>query len=112
MTATEPAPGGPLIARIWRGAVRTDRAAAYVHYIVGTGMTEYRRTAGNRGAQMLTRDLSDGRTEVITLSWWDSLDSIRGFAGDDITAAVFYPEDDAYLIDRDVTVTHYEVRDS
>ena len=37
------------------------------------------------------------------------LDSIRGFAGDDIEVAVFYPEDDDFLIDRELTVTHYEV---
>jgi len=101
-----------VIARIWRGTVRTGRAAEYVDYIAGTGMAEYRRTPGNQGAQMLTRDLGDGRTEVITMSWWESLDSISGFAGDDISAAVFYPEDDEFLLDRDETVRHYEVRDS
>ncbi len=98
-----------MIARIWRGWVRTDRAAAYVGYIIGTGIAEYRQTPGNLGAQMLTRDLGDGRTEVLTLSWWESLDSIRGFAGDDISVAVYYPEDDDYLVDRESTVTHYEV---
>jgi heme-degrading monooxygenase HmoA len=58
---------------------------------------------------MWIRDLGDGRTEVLTLSWWDSLDSIRGFAGDDIDVAVYYPEDEDYLIDRELTVSHYEV---
>jgi heme-degrading monooxygenase HmoA len=100
-----------MIARIWRGWVRTDRAAEYVDYIVGTGMAEYRNTPGNRDAQMLTRDLGDGRTEVVTMSWWDSLDSIRAFAGDDITAAKYYPEDEDFLIAHEDTVTHYEVRD-
>jgi heme-degrading monooxygenase HmoA len=98
-----------MIARIWRGWVSTERAAAYVDYVTGTGIAEYRDTAGNLGAQMLTRDLGDGRTEVVTLSWWESLDSIRGFAGDDISLAVFYPEDDDYLVDRETTVTHFEV---
>jgi heme-degrading monooxygenase HmoA len=98
-----------MIARIWRGWVRTEEAPAYVDYIIGTGIAEYRNTPGNRGAQMLTRDLGDGRTEVLTLSWWESLDSIRGFAGDDISVAVFYPEDDDYLIDRETTVSHFDV---
>ncbi len=98
-----------MIARIWRGWVRTPQAAEYVEYIMGTGIAEYRRTPGNLGAQMLTRELDDGRTEVLTLSWWDSRDSIRAFAGDDIEAAVFYPEDDRYLVDRETTVRHYEV---
>ena len=34
---------------------------------------------------------------------------IAGFAGDDIARAVFYPEDDRYLVDRETTVTHFEV---
>lgn len=98
-----------MIARIWRGWVATDRSRDYVAYIEATGLAEYRRTAGNSGAQMLTRDLGDGRTEVLTLSWWDSLDVVREFAGDDVDQAVFYSEDDDYLLDRETTVRHYEV---
>jgi heme-degrading monooxygenase HmoA len=94
---------------MWRGWVRTEDRAAYVGYIEGTGMTEYRRTPGNQGAWMLTRELGDGRTEVVTLSFWASRESIRGFAGDDIERAVFYPEDDRYLVDRETTVTHFDV---
>jgi hypothetical protein len=48
-------------------------------------------TAGNRGAWMLRRDEGD-RTEFITLSMWESEDAIRAFVGDDIEAAVLYPE--------------------
>ncbi len=98
-----------MIARTWRGWVRTDRAAEYVDYITGTGIAGYRRTPGNRGAQMWTRDLGDGRTEVTTVSWWDSLADIHGFAGEDIGRAVFYPRDDDFLIDRETTVSHHEV---
>ena len=98
-----------MIARTWRGSVRTLDREAYIAYIERTGMTEYRQTPGNLGAYMLARDLGDGRTEVITLSFWESREAIRGFAGDDIEQAVFYPEDDRYLVDRDPTVTHHEV---
>ncbi len=101
-----------MIARIWRGWVATERVDDYVGYIEGTGIAEYRRTPGNLGAQMLTRDLGEGRTEVLTLSWWESLESVRGFAGDDIEVAKLYPDDDDYLVDREVTVTHYEVASS
>jgi heme-degrading monooxygenase HmoA len=99
-----------MIARMWRGWVRTDRAADYVAYVEETGLAGYRGTPGNRGAEMWVRDLGDGRTEVTTISWWESLEDIRGFAGDDIGTAVFYPEDDAYLIERETTVTHHEVK--
>ena len=98
-----------MIARMWRGWVRTENRDTYVAYIEETGMAEYRRTAGNLGAHMLTRNLDDGRTEIVTLSFWESREVISGFAGDDISRAVFYPEDDRYLVDREVSVTHYEV---
>jgi heme-degrading monooxygenase HmoA len=98
-----------VIARMWRGWVRTADRADYVDYIEGTGMAEYRATAGNQGAWMLARDLGDGRTEIVTLSFWTSRDAVRGFAGDDIERAVFYPEDERFLVDREATVTHFDV---
>jgi heme-degrading monooxygenase HmoA len=98
-----------MIARMWRGWVATDRVDDYVRYIEDTGIAEYRETPGNLGAQILTRDVGDGRTEVLTLSWWTSAESIRGFAGDDIDVAKFYPEDDEFLVGRETTVAHYHV---
>jgi heme-degrading monooxygenase HmoA len=100
-----------MIARIWRGVVRREDADVYGRYIGETGLAGYAATAGNRGAWLLRRD--DGeRTEFVTFTLWDSLDAIRSFAGDDPETAVYYPEDDRYLIERDITVKHYEVTDS
>ncbi|HVV59640.1 MAG TPA: hypothetical protein VHC45_14875 [Gaiellaceae bacterium] len=97
-----------MIARMWRGWTRREDADEYAAYIDGTGMDEYRRTPGNRGAWMLRRDDGD-RTEFVTLSFWDSLDAIRGFAGDDIERAVYYPEDERFLVAHEDTVTHWQV---
>jgi heme-degrading monooxygenase HmoA len=99
-----------VIARIWRGVVRSEDGDDYADYIRDTGFNQYAGTAGNRGAWMLRRDDGD-RTEFITYSLWESVDAIRAFAGDDIDAAVYYPEDERYLIERDATVSHYEVVD-
>jgi heme-degrading monooxygenase HmoA len=98
-----------MIARTWRGVVQRDDAEEYARYIRETGFAEYGETAGNRGAWLLRRDDGD-RTEFITLSLWDSKDAISAFAGDDIEAAVLYPEDERYLIGGS-TVAHYEVVD-
>jgi heme-degrading monooxygenase HmoA len=104
--------GGVVIVRMWRGWVETDQAQAYADYIEGTGIAEYRKTPGNSGAQLLWRDLGDGRTEIVTLSWWSDLDDIRAFAGDEIDVAKFYPEDDEYLVDRELTASHFVVNSS
>ena len=100
-----------MIARIWRGAVRADDATAYASYIQQTGIEAYKATPGNRGAWMLRRDVGD-RTEFVMFTLWDSLAAVKAFAGDDYERAVFYPEDDRYLIERDLESTHYEVEET
>jgi heme-degrading monooxygenase HmoA len=97
-----------MIARIWRGATRLEDAEAYVRYIEKTGLDEYKRTPGNQGAWIMWRAVGD-RAEFATLSFWESRASIVGFAGEDVDKAVFYPEDDRYLVHREPTVEHYEV---
>jgi heme-degrading monooxygenase HmoA len=97
-----------VIARTWRGWTRREDADEYADYIEETGMRAYRETPGNRGAWMLRRDEGD-RTEFVTLSFWDSLDAVRAFAGDDVERAVFYPEDDRFLVERETRVLHYEI---
>jgi heme-degrading monooxygenase HmoA len=99
-----------MIARMWRGATTRADAVAYARYVADTGMVAYRATPGNRGAHLLQREVGD-LTEIVTLSFWDSLEVIKGFAGDDIERAVFYPEDDRYLVERDLRVTHFQVTD-
>jgi len=98
-----------VILRRWKGLIRTAEREAYRAYIEGTGGTDYVSTPGNLGFQMLFRDLGDGTSEVTTLSWWRSLDDIRGFAGDDIAIARYYPEDDHYLLERPLHVEHHDV---
>lgn len=101
MTSSQP------VVRMWRGVVRTEDRDAYLDYVERTGMVEYRETPGNLDAWMLTRDLGDGLTEILTVSRWESLDAVKGFARDDIERAVYYPEDDRYLVERDANVRHY-----
>lgn len=101
---------GQHIVRMWRGVIRTQDRDEYVNYVERTGIEQYRSVPGNRDAWTVTRDLPDGMTEVLTISRWDDLDSIRGFAGDDVEKAVFYPEDDRFLVERDEAVRHFVQR--
>jgi len=97
-----------MIARIWRGRVRANDLARYARYIAGTGISDYKTTPGNCGAFFLSHVNGDV-AEVITLSFWESLDAIRLFAGDDVTRARYYPRDERYLLDFPERVEHYEV---
>ena len=97
-----------MIARIWKGAVRRRDGDAYASYMQDTGVAGYAGTPGNRGVWMLRRDVGD-RTEFVMFTLWDSMEAVKGFAGDDPETAVFYPEDDRFLVERDLTTTHYQV---
>ena len=92
-----------MIARVWRGAVAAEDGDAYAAYLEKTGVADYRATPGNRGVQVLRRDVDD-QTEFVLVTLWDSTEAIRAFAGDDIEAAVYYDEDDRYLLDREPRV--------
>ena len=88
--------------------MHTKDADAYRAYIEETGISDYQSIPGNKGAWIMTNKNGD-LTEVVTLSFWESEEAIRAFAGDDISVARFYPEDDRYLIDWGKVVHHYEV---
>jgi heme-degrading monooxygenase HmoA len=91
-----------------RGVVRPEDADEYVAYVRETGVEHYRTTPGNQGAWILRRPMRD-LTEVVTFSLWESMASVRAFAGDDPSRAVYYPNDDRFLVERSSTVEHYEV---
>jgi heme-degrading monooxygenase HmoA len=97
-----------MIARTWRGAVRAEDADAYAEYIRSTGLAGYAATPGNRGAWLMHRTIGD-LAEILTVSLWDSLESVHGFAGPDVETAVFYPEDDRYLVERDLVAHHWSL---
>ena len=63
--------------------------------------------AGNRGIYLLRRTEGDV-THFVTLTFWDSLDAIKAFAGDQYDRARYFPEDDAFLLERERDVVHYD----
>jgi heme-degrading monooxygenase HmoA len=99
-----------VIARIWRGAVRKQDGDEYAKYIRDTGLGEYKETPGNLGAWMLRRDVGE-LTEFITLTYWESIDAVKAFAGEDYETAVYYPKDDDFLVEREDKCAHYEVEE-
>ena len=98
-----------MVARIWRGRVRAADVDRYRDYVASTGLADYRATAGNAGAYLLTRVEGDVAV-VVTLSLWNSLDAIAAFAGKDVAKARYYPRDAEFLLEFPETVEHFEVQ--
>jgi heme-degrading monooxygenase HmoA len=97
-----------MIVRTWRGATRIADADAYVDFLRRTGHAAYRQTSGNLGGMTLRRILDD-RAEFVVVSFWRDLDAVKRFAGETYERAVFYSEDEEFLIARDEHTDHYEV---
>ena len=97
-----------MIARTWLGVVPESKSDQYFEYIQNTGVPDIQKTEGNQGVFVFRRN-EDGKSYFFMVSLWDSYESIRKFAGDDIRKAFYYPEDKKYLIKLEPYVDHYEV---
>ncbi|HLA06261.1 MAG TPA: hypothetical protein VJ022_02380 [Anaerolineales bacterium] len=97
-----------MIARIWHGLTPTSKADEYVEYLKRTGIPDYQATEGNLGTHILRR-IEGGQAHFLTLTFWDSVESIKQFAGEDFEKARYYPEDADYLLEFEEKVAHYEV---
>jgi heme-degrading monooxygenase HmoA len=97
-----------MIVRMWHGRVPTAKAAAYRAFTNGRAIPDYRSVPGNISVHVLERAVGDV-THFITLTFWESLDAIRGFAGEDVEKAKYYPQDADFLLEYEPRVVHYEV---
>ncbi|HSB00786.1 MAG TPA: antibiotic biosynthesis monooxygenase [Anaerolineales bacterium] len=101
-------PGGAMIVRMWHGRVPTSKADAYREFTNARAIPDYQSVKGNISVHVLERRAGD-ITHFITLTFWESLEAIKGFAGEDVEAAKYYPEDKDFLLEFEPTVVHYEV---
>jgi hypothetical protein len=97
-----------MIARIWHGAVPLSKAEKYLALMNTIALPEYRATQGNRGAWCLHRTESD-QLHIQMFTFWEDVESIRRFAGEDYAKAKYYDFDPDYLIEMEPFVQHYEV---
>ncbi len=97
-----------MIARLWRGQAKRALAHAYPEHFAQHVRPALAALSGHRGAWLLRRD-SGEQVEFLTVTLWDSRDSIRAFAGDDIDVAVVEPEARAVLASFDDVALHFEV---
>ena len=66
------------------------------------------KTDGNHGVEVLRK--SDGpRTDFVVISYWESIDAVKRFAGADYGKAVIMDRDREFLIEVEPNVLHYEV---
>jgi heme-degrading monooxygenase HmoA len=101
-----------MICRVWRGWTTKDNAGAYEHIVRGDVIPgiEARRIPGFRSIDLVRRE-RDHDVEFMTLMWFDTLDSVKRFMGEDFEAAHVPPQAQAVLSDFDKRSAHYQVID-
>ncbi len=99
-----------MISRIWHGWTTPENADAYEGIVSNEVLPDIaaRQIPGYRGAHLLRRPLKD-EVEFVTIMWFDSLDAIRRFMGDDYEVAHVPPKAQAVLARFDARSQHYDV---
>ncbi len=111
----KPGPRGTaLIARVWHGKTPREKADEYEKYL-GAAVRKFPSIRGNLGYQLMRLDggpEGDAYTEFQVVSYWESLDAIRAYAGDDVTRTHDLPRDHEFLVGMEPRVRNYAIRDS
>ncbi len=98
-----------MIARVWRGVARPGEAGkAYLAHLTGKVLPGAAAIPGHRGAEVVQRS-TEGGTEFVVTTYWDSMEAVRAFAGERTERAVVEPEARAVLAVFDEVVRHFEV---
>ena len=98
----------PRIARVWRGRTPADRADEYRQYLYESGVKKIAAIPGNRGVQLMMKKTAE-EGEFMVVSYWDSIDAIKGYAGATYEHVHDLPRDDEFLIDKEKLVRHFEL---
>jgi heme-degrading monooxygenase HmoA len=97
-----------MIARIWHGKTSITKYDSYTEFLKRVAIPDYQKTEGFRGLSFL-RNTVHGEAHFILITYWENLEVIKNFAGQDFEKAKYYPEDNDYLLEFEEKVQHYEV---
>lgn len=97
-----------MIARMWFGRTKAEDYESYVAYLEESGVAELKQTPGNHGV-MVVRRLDGDEAEFGVISFWDSLDDVKAFAGEDVDVARYFPDDERFLLEFTPKLKHFEV---
>ena len=97
-----------MIARVWRGATKPEHAEAYEAMLKPELLPGLSKVPGFRGSYFLRRDF-DLEVEFVTIIFWESLDALKAFAGEDYEISIIPEERRQYLSKHQHRAEHYEV---
>jgi len=97
-----------MIARIWHGRTKVEDYEAYTEFMKARAIPDYRKTPGFVKLVFL-RTIKEDAGHFTLITFWESLEVIKHFVGEDIETAKYYPEDEGFLLEFEEKVAHHEV---
>ncbi|GKX62138.1 hypothetical protein SOASR032_07070 [Pragia fontium] len=97
-----------IIARTWHGCVPLKYWDGFAAHLQLTGVQHSQSVNGNLGA-FVRQEIEEGWAHFFLVTYWDSYDSIKAFAGDNYSIAVTYQDDEVFELLSDPFVFHHEV---
>ncbi|MFZ6011245.1 MAG: antibiotic biosynthesis monooxygenase [Bacteroidota bacterium] len=97
-----------MIARIWHGKTHVKDFDRYTDFLRRVAVPDYRSVAGNQGLTFLRRK-ENNEAHFTLITYWESIDAIKKFAGVDYEKAKYYTEDHEFLLEFEEKVVHHEI---
>ncbi len=96
------------IMRLWHGEVAIDQADEYEQFMIDRAAPDYASVDGLLKLYFQRRD-EDEIAHFLLVTIWDSLESIKKFAGARPELAKYYPQDDDFLLEKEKHASMYEI---
>ena len=101
--------GGPeVIVRLWHGRTSVSQADAYAEFLKERAVPDYSAIVGLKKLYFLRR-IDENAAHFLLVTLWDSMDSVKKFAGEHPEKAKYYPEDDSFLLEKESSSALYEL---
>ena len=97
-----------MIVRMWHGRVDASRSDEYAEFMKQRAAPDYSSVDGLQKLLFLRTDEKDV-THFLLVTYWDSMESVKKFAGEEPEKAKYYPEDDQFLLEKEELSALYEV---
>ena len=97
-----------MIVRMWHGRVETSNSDEYAEFMKERAAPDYGSVEGLQKLLFLRKNEAD-IAHFLLITYWDSMESVKKFAGEQPEKAKYYPEDDKFLLEKEETSALYEV---
>jgi len=97
-----------MVVRMWHGRVDSSKSDEYAEFMKQRAAPDYSSVDGLQKLLFLRKDEEDV-AHFLLVSYWDSMESVKRFAGEEPENAKYYPEDDHFLLEKEKLSALYEV---